>query len=433
VRAEPFEGGSAGRCLTTSALCAAAIVLALAVGAAAQPLPQTRPEQVGLSSERLGRLTRVLNDEIEKGKFPGAVALIARKGRIAYFQTFGVRDPATNAPMTRDAIFRIYSMTKPITSVAVMMLQEEGRLVLSDPVSKFLPQLAHLQVAVGKENAGAAEPAYELVPAKRDITIHDLLRHTSGFAYGARTANAMVKEAYARARVDTRDQSSAELVEKLATVPLAHQPGAAWEYSRSTDVLGRVVEVISGKSLGAFFAERVFAPLGMKDSGFFVPKEQLGRVAQALPIDPATGEKTSLIDVKAPPKFESGGGGGVSTAEDYLRFAQMMLNGGQLGRIRLLSSTTVAFMASDHLGPVKATMRRPGYTFGLGLSVRDEVGMDGQSGSIGEYGWAGAGGTYFWVDPKQQLVAILMTQAPGPSRVYYRQLFKELVQQAVID
>jgi|KBSSwiStaDraftv2_1062776.scaffolds.fasta_scaffold02855_5 CubicO group peptidase (beta-lactamase class C family) len=412
----------------------AAITLALLTGpAGAQaPLPSARPEQVGLSTERLGQLGQVLRQEIAKGKIPGAVALVARKGRIAYHEAFGARDPATRAPMTRDAIFRIYSMTKPVTSVAIMMLQEEGRLVLNDPVSKFLPQLTKLQVAVEKKDA-SGQPTLELMPAQREITIHDLLRHTSGFTYGGRTTNLTVKEAYAREGVDARDLTNAELVDRLAKVPLAHQPGTAWEYSRSVDVLGRVVEVISGKSLGGFFADRIFRPLGMKDSGFSVPQAQQGRLAQAFPIDPATGDKIALIDVTTPPRYESGGGGAVSTTDDYVRFAQALLNGGRLDRARLLGRTTVAFMASDHLGPISATIRRPGYTFGLGFQVRKDVGLDGQSGSIGEYGWAGAGGTYFWVDPKEQVVAILMTQAPGPSRVYYRQLFKELVQQAIVD
>jgi len=412
----------------------AGITLALLTGpAGAQaPLPSARPEQVGLSTERLGQLGQVLRQEIAKGKIPGAVALVARKGRIAYYEAFGARDPATRAPMTRDAIFRIYSMTKPVTSVAIMMLQEEGRLVLNDPVSKFLPQLTKLQVAVEKKDA-SGQPTLELMPAQREITIHDLLRHTSGFTYGGRTTNLTVKEAYAREGVDARDLTNAELVDRLAKVPLAHQPGTAWEYSRSVDVLGRVVEVISGKSLGGFFADRIFRPLGMKDSGFSVPQAQQGRLAQAFPIDPATGDKIALIDVTTPPRYESGGGGAVSTTDDYVRFAQALLNGGRLDRARLLSRTTVAFMASDHLGPISATIRRPGYTFGLGFQVRKDVGLDGQSGSIGEYGWAGAGGTYFWVDPKEQVVAILMTQAPGPARVYYRQLFKELVQQAIVD
>ena len=400
---------------------------------AADPLPRVKPEQVGLSSERLAHLGRVLNEEVEKGKIPGAVALVARKGRIAYFESLGARDPETRAPMTRDAIFRIYSMTKPFTSVAVMMLQEEGRLVLNDPISKFLPQLAKLSVAVESKDPATGQTTYELVPARREITVQDLLRHTSGFTYGSRTTNTMVRDAYAAARVDARDLTNAELVERLATVPLVHQPGTAWEYGRSTDVLGRLVEVISGKSLGAFFAERIFRPLAMKDAGFSVPRDQQGRLAQPFAVDPATGEKISLVDVSTPPKYESGGGGGVATTDDYIRFAQMLLNGGRLNGPRLLSRTTVNFMASDHLGRMSESHRTPGYTFGLGFSVRMATGLAGQAGSVGEYGWAGAGGTYFWVDPKEQLVAILMTQAPGPSRVYYRQLFKELVEQAVLD
>jgi CubicO group peptidase (beta-lactamase class C family) len=409
----------------------ALVLLTTAVWAA--PLPRARPEQVGLSSERLDRVTRVLRNEIEKGRFPGAVALVARKGKIAYFESLGVRDPATGAPMTKDAIFRIYSMTKPFTSVAVMMLQEEGRLVLTDPISKLMPQLAKLQVAVERTDETTGRHVFDLVPAQREITIQDLLRHTSGFAYGSRTRNARVKEAYASAGVDARDLTNAELVERLAKVPLAHQPGTAWEYSRSTDVLGRLVEVIAGVPLGKFFEERIFVPLKMTDSGFWVPKAKLARLAQPLATDPATGDAIKLIDVTAPPKYESGGGGGVSTADDYVRFAQMLLDGGRLDGTRLLSRTTVAFMASDHLGRISGTMRAPGHTFGLGFSVRSDVGLAGQSGSIGEYGWAGAGGTYFWINPKEELIGILMTQAPGPSRLYYRQLFKELVQQAIVD
>jgi CubicO group peptidase (beta-lactamase class C family) len=399
----------------------------------AEPLPRAQPADVGLSAERLDRVGRVFRSEIEKGRIPGAVAVVARKGRIAYFESFGVRDPATGAPMGKDAIFRIYSMTKPMTSVAVMMLQEEGRLVLTDPVSKFLPQLTKLQVAVERKDPGTGQITFDLAPAAREITIQDLLRHTSGFAYGSRTRNARVKELYAKEGVDARDLTNAELVDRIAKVPLAHQPGAAWEYSRSTDVLGRLVEVVAGVPLGRFFEERIFVPLKMADSGFFVAAAKLGRVAQPFAKDPATGDKISLIDVTTPPKYESGGGGGVSSTDDYVRFAQMLLNGGRLDGARLLSRTTVAFMTSDHLGRISDTLRTPGYTFGLGFRVRKDVGLDGQSGSIGEYGWAGAGGTYFWVDPKEELIGILMTQAPGPSRTYYRQLFKELVQQALVD
>ena len=391
---------------------------------AADALPRTKPEAVGLSSERLKRVGQVLQREIDDRKFPGAVALVARKGKIAYFESFGVRDPDGSSPMTNDAIFRVYSMTKPWTSVAIMMLQEEGRLVLSDPVSKFLPALKGLQVA---------DASGTLVPAAREMTIQDLLRHTSGLTYGGRTTNPVVKEAYRREDVDSRDLTNAELVERLAKVPLAHHPGTAWEYSRSTDVLGRLVEVIADTTLGGFFQERLFQPLRMTDSGFWVPKEKQLRLAGGFATDPATGQPNRLIEVTAPPKYESGGGGGISTAADYVRFAQMMLNGGQLDGRRLLSRTTVRLMTADHLGKIADTARRPGYTFGLGFAVRTDYGLDPQSSSPGEFNWAGAGGTFFWVDPKEELVAILMTQAPGPSRVYYRQLFRQMVQQAIVN
>ena len=406
-------------------LVAVAITLFTTTAAwAADALPTTKPEAVGLSAERLKRLEQVLQREIAAKKFPGAVALVARKGKIAYLESFGVRDPNGTAPMTNDSIFRIYSMTKPWTSVAIMMLQEEGRLVLSDPVSKFLPQLKSLQVADAKGT---------LVPASRQMTIQDLLRHTSGLTYGSRTTNATVKDAYREHLVDARDLTNAELIDRLAKVPLAHHPGTHWEYSRSTDVLGRVVEVIAGTTLAGFFQERLLGPLKMVDSGFWVPKEKQARLAGPFAVDPATGEAINLIDVTAPPRYESGGGGAVSTAADYVRFAQMMLNGGQLDGQRLLSRTSVRLMTSDHLGKIADTARSPGYTFGLGFAVRTDYGLGAQSSSPGEFNWAGAGGTFFWVDPREEVIAILMTQAPGPSRTYYRQLFRQMVQQAIVD
>ena len=401
-----------------------AVLLTTTAAWAADALPTTKAEAVGLSSERLQRLGQVLQREIDAKKFPGAVALVARKGKIAYFESFGVRDPNSATKMTNDSIFRIYSMTKPWTSVAIMMLEEEGRLVLTDPVSKFLPQLKGLQVA---------DASGVLTPARREMTIQDLLRHTSGLTYGARTTTLAVKEAYKKADVDARELTNAELIDRLAKVPLMHHPGAAWEYSRSTDVLGRVVEVIAGTTLGGFFQERITGPLKMADSGFWVPQDKQARLAGGFATDPATGEPNRLIDVTAPPKYESGGGGGVSTAADYVRFSQMLLNGGQLEGKRLLSRTTVRLMTADHLGKIADTTRAPGYTFGLGFAVRTDYGLGAQASSPGEFNWAGAGGTFFWVDPKEELVAILMTQAPGPSRLYYRQLFRQMVQQAIAD
>jgi CubicO group peptidase (beta-lactamase class C family) len=424
-----------------------AIVALAAVTAWAQGLPVARPEQVGLSSERLDRIGPVLRSEIEKGKFPGAVALIARKGRTAYFESFGFRDKATGAPMSKDAIFRIYSMTKPLVSVGAMVLMEEGRLVLTDPVSKFLPPLAKLQVSVPRFDSSSGKVTYTIAPADREMTIQDLLRHTSGLVYGEITVNAPVKEAYAKAGVyqpdglpfDSRGMTPAEQVERLAKAPLAHQPGTVWEYSLSTDVLGRVIEAASGMTLGRFLQERVFTPLKMADSGFYVEKGKLGRVAEALP-----GWPIKLLDVTAPPKNDSGGAGGVSTAADYLRFSQMLLNGGQLDGARVLSRSTVSLMTSDHLAkitvgvtptpsPGELLLGTPGYTFGLGFAVRQGAGVAGTPGSAGEYMWAGFGGTYFWIDPKEELAGILMTQAPSPERAYYRKLFKQLVYQAIVE
>jgi CubicO group peptidase (beta-lactamase class C family) len=408
-----------------SMLLAAVIALLTTTAVfAADALPTAKPDAVGLSPDRLKRLGQVLQREIDAKKFPGAVALVARKGKIAYFESFGVRDPNGSAAMTNDSIFRIYSMTKPWTSLAIMMLEEEGRLVLTDQVSKFLPQLKGLQVA---------DATGRVMPAAREMTIQDLLRHTSGLAYGARTTNYFVKDAYRKADVDARELTNAELIDRLAKVPLVHQPGTAWEYSRSTDVLGRVVEVIAGTTLGGFFQERLFGPLKMTDSGFWVAKEKHARLAGSFATDPATGNANNLIDVTAQPRYESGGGGGVSTAADYVRFAQMMLNGGQLDGQRLISRTTVRLMTADHLGKIADTMRSPGYTFGLGFAVRTDYGLGAQASSPGEFNWGGAGGTFFWVDPKEELVAILMTQAPGPSRLYYRQLFRQMVQQAIVD
>ncbi len=431
-----------------ASLTACAVIALAATTAFAQMLPSAAPEQVGFSADRLDRIGRILRSEIEKRKLPGAVALVARKGRVAYFESFGLRDPATGTPMSNDTIFRVYSMTKPLVSVAAMMLLEDGRAVLTDPVSKFLPPLGKLPVSVQKADPVSGKVTYSLVPAEREMTLQDLLRHTSGLAYGELTANAPVKEAYAKAGLapsdglpfDIRSLTPAEEVERLATVPLAHQPGTVWEYSLSSDVLGRVVEAISGMTLGQFLQERLFSPLKMSDSGFFVPTDKLARLAQPAPADPATGNPIRLIDVTATPNNDSGGAGGVSTAADYLRFAQMLLNGGRLDAVRVLSRSTVALMTADHLGKLDAALTpgelllgTPGYTFGLGFAVRREAGLAGAPGSPGEYMWGGFAGTYFWIDPKEELIGILMTQAPGALRVYHRKLFKQLVYQAIVD
>src|SRR5574341_593206 len=419
---------------STALVCGLAYVL-LATLVWADALPTAKPEDVGLSSQRLARVTEVVKAEVAKGRYPGAVALVARRGKIAYVEAIGQRDPATGAPMPKDAIFRLYSMTKPFTSVAAMMLVEEGRLVLADPVSKYLPKLAKLQVSVPRLDPQSGKVTYVWVAAEREMTIQDLLRHTSGLVYGGFTSHAQVKELYAKEQVDWKDVTPGEQIERLAKVPLAHQPGGAWEYSLSTDVLGRVIEAVSGATLGRFLEERVFGPLKMTDTAFLVPNARVARLAQPFPKDPA-GKPINLLDVTVPQKNDAGGAGSAGTAADYARFSQMLLNGGQLDGVRLLGRATVAHMASDHLGDIKVAspILARGYGFGLGFAVRKETGLNSMNGSPGEYRWGGAAGTAFWIDPKEQMVVVWMTQAqPGPARGQDRDLFGQLVQAAIID
>ena len=415
------------------------LTTALGLGATlawAQGLPTAPPEEVGLSSARLAKITAAVNAEIAKGRYPGAVALVARRGKVAYFEALGQLDPKAGAPMTRDAIFRLYSMTKPFTSVAAMMLLEDGRILLNDPVSKYLPALANRQVAVPHYDAGTGKVIYALVPAEREITLQDLLRHTSGFVYGNNTLNPRVKELYAKESVGWADVTPAEQIARLSKVPLAHQPGSAWEYSLSTDVMGRVIEAVSGMTLGQFLDQRLFTPLRMTDTAFLVPNGKGARLAQPFAKDPVTGDPVALLDVTVAQKNDAGGAGSAGTAADYARFSQMLLNGGQLDGVRILGRATVAQMTSDHLGDTRVaipTLPR-GYGFGLGFAVRKETGLNWVTGSAGEYRWGGAAGTAFWVDPKEQMVVVWMTQAqPGPRRGEDRDLFRQLVQAAILD
>jgi CubicO group peptidase (beta-lactamase class C family) len=412
----------------------------------AQGLPGAAPESVGMSAQRLKNISSTFQKEIDKGNLPGVVVLVARKGRLVYADAIGFQNKAAGKPMRKDAIFRIYSMTKPLVSVAAMMLVEDGKLELTDPVSKFLPAMKNMQVSVVKVDAEFARTTYTLAPAEREITVQDLLRHTAGFAYANLTQNKAVIDAYTKAGIDAdlRGLKPEEEVERAAKAPLVHQPGTFWEYSIATDVLGRVVEAASGKRLADFLEERLLAPLAMKDTAFFVAADKMDRLAEALPVDATSdNQPIKLYDVAALPNNDSGGAGGVSAAADYLRFAQMMANGGQLEGKRILSRTTVELMTSDHLGtriqaqspmtPGEVLLSTPGYTFGLGFAVRPVPGVAGVPGSAGEFMWGGYAGTYFWVDPKEQLVAVYMTQAPSPIRSYFRKLFKQLVYAAIID
>src|SRR5262245_5942226 len=404
-----------------------------------QPLAAAAPEQVGMSGERLGRITTMLKKEIAYGKLPGAVGMVARKGKIVYSDAIGFQDKGANTPMKLDSIFRIYSMTKPLASVAAMRLVEDGVIQLTDPVSKFLSAFKDMQVSVATTGTDG-KTTYANVPAGRPIIVQDLLRHSAGLAYAEITKNEPVKAAYVEAKFsqpgvheyDSRGMTPAEQVERIAKAPLIHQPGTMWEYSMAVDILGRVVEAASGKRLAVVLDERLFKPLKMVDSSFWLPPEKMSRLAQPLAVDPASGQKISVLDVSAEPKNDSAGAGALSTATDYLRFAQMLLNGGELDGVRVLSRSTIKLMTSDHLGtriaapfqPGELLLGTPGYTFGLGFAVRQGDGVAGVAGSAGEFMWAGYAGTYFWVDPKEEIVGVYMTQAPSPIRAYYRKMFK---------
>jgi CubicO group peptidase (beta-lactamase class C family) len=390
------------------------------------PLPLALPEEVGLSSARLARVGVALNRAIDHGRVPGVVALVARRGKLAYFESFGRRNPAAAAAMSEDSIFRIYSMTKPIVSVAVMMLAEEGRLLIADPLAHYVPEFAQMKVAAGGEKL-------ELVLAERPITLLDLLRHTSGVTY-EHMATGAAQQLYREARVARRDQSNAELAVRLAGLPLVYQPATHWQYGHSTDLLGRVIEVVTGKRLSEALAAMVLQPLGMVDTGFAVAPGQSARLAEPFPQDPDSGAPVNLLPVKDPPQFESGGGGLVSTAADYARFLAMLANGGSLDSRRLLGRKTIERMSADHLGPIPGDppMLPIGYGFGLGFAVRRQTGIANMAGSAGEYYWGGVAGTAFWIDPREELFAVLMLQGPG-QREYFRLLFRNLVYGAIVD
>ena len=412
----------------------ALLCLLAAAAAHAQTLPTAKPEDVGMSSERLARLAARLRTDAEKGTIPGSVLLVARHGKLAMFEASGLRDPQTKAPMTNDAIFRIYSMSKPLTSVGVMLLFEEGKLTLDQPVSRYIPALGKLKVGVEKTDA-AGNKTLELVDSRRDMTIQDLLRHTSGLTYGF-FGDSLVKKEYQAASPTADSPTNAEMVERLAKLPLAYQPGTTWDYSYSTDVLGRVLEVVGGTSLYQFQKERLLDPLGMKDTMFYVTDAaRQARIAEPFKDDRSIGVGAEFNDPRVVQKWESGGGGMVGTAMDYARFLQMLLNGGTLEGKRYLSPRTIGYMTSDHLSsvitPGPLYLPGPGFSFGLGFAVRKEAGVSPFAGSVGEYNWGGAGGTYFWVDPKENMFVVFMMQSPK-QRVPYRGVLKDMVYAAIV-
>lgn len=430
------------RSKSMTGLCAAVLMVPLAMEADANgkdPLPRVDPASVGLSPERLARIAPAFKSEIEKGRIPGVVLAVARRGKLAYFEAIGAIDPATKAPMTTDALFSIASMTKPMVSVGIMILAEEGKIFLNDPVGKYLPQLKDMKVALVRKDADGKE-SVESVPAKRQPSIQDLLRHTSGVTYGGRGTTAVHKLWPRGSAVAATQFTGSEFLETIGKLPLLHEPGTVWDYSLSVDILGMVIEAVSGQPLSAFLAERLWQPLGMVDTSFAVPDDKKVRYARAFPNDPLSGKPQSVLHAGAKPiKFECGGGCGVSTAGDYIRFSQMLLNGGVLDGKRILGKKTVAYMTSNHLGPgiennvAKTDPSRDGYGFGLGFAVRLTPGIAGVSGSEGDYNWGGAYGTFFWNDPREELTVVFMSQGPGPIRTYYRKFVNALVLQAIVE
>lgn len=378
-----------------------------------------------LNARALARIPGVLQSHIDAGRIPGAIAMVAHGGRVARVDVLGLQDPQAGTPMREDSIFRIYSMTKPIVSLMALMLAEEGVLQLVDPVSKYLLEFARQQVAVEEEGV------VRLEPARREATVHDLLRHTAGLTYEFLGRNA-VQQQYIDQDIGDRTRTLAEHMRTLAAIALQDQPGTCFQYSRATDVLGAVVSVATGLPLGELLAQRILEPLGMKDTGFSVPEADWPRLAEAFAKDPDSGAEVRMIEPREVPAMDSGGGGLMSTAADYLRFLQLMRNKGTLDGVRLASRKTIEWMTSDHLGsmPARGEMLPPGYGFGLGFAVRTHAGLAPQPGTVGQYFWSGIGGTSFFIDPQEDLFAMLLTQAPY-QRIYFRNLWRHLVYAAL--
>lgn len=424
---KPWRSDAFGR----RALIAALVLLSGAVGATAGPDGRAARS---FSSEGLAKVSDYIRNEVAAGTIPGAILLLQQHGKPVYYQQFGVRDVATEISMSADTIFRLYSMSKPITSVMAMMLVEEGRLSLDDPVAKYIPAFAGMKVGVEKK-AEDGKVALVLEPLERPVTIRDLLRHTAGLPYGYQGGGA-VRELYAAANLFDSDLSNADFVAKVATLPLVEQPGTVWDYGHSTDVLGRVVEVISGKTLLQFEKERLLDPLHMTETAFFVADPaKFPRIAEPMPTDRNISPTTQLRDIRRPVAWESGGAGMVGTIGDYARFTQMLLNGGSYEGRRYLKPETIALMASDHVGPETGIARDQNYYpggssgFGLGFAVRTSV-PSGTSWPLGEYRWDGVGGTFFFIDPEDDVFGIFMVQTPS-QRGRIQLALKTLIYQAM--
>ena len=411
------------------------VMLVLATPVTAQVFPKASPEQVGFSPERLKRLTDVFQAYVADGKLAGSVVLVARRGKIAYLHAFGQRDREVNAPMPEDAIFRIASQTKALVSVGVMILQEQGKLLIGDPVGKYLPEFQKTTVAIPKKDGG-----YDVVDAKQPITIRHLLTHTAGIGYGEGVA----RDRWQSAKIQgwyfaDRDEPVGATVTRMAALPFDAQPGERFVYGYSTDILGALIERVSGETLAAFLATHLFGPLGMKDTQFYLPDSKVDRLAVVYSAteggklerapDPGTGVGQGAY-VKGPRKSFSGGAGILSTATDYARFLQMMLNGGELDGKRILSRKTIELMTVDHLVNKQV---EDGVGFGLGFSVLKDLGARGVPGSVGEFGWGGAYHSSYWVDPKKELVVVYFTQLLPARDVDDHGKLRILIYQAIMD
>jgi CubicO group peptidase (beta-lactamase class C family) len=409
-------------------------------------LPTALPEEVGMSTERLGRIRPALQKYIDADLIPGAATLVARHGRVVHLDVQGLRDVEGGSPVTADTIFRIASMTKPITSVALMMLFEEGHFLLSDPISRWMPEFADVKVAERPPRGEFSGEPWRFVSASRPITVRHILTHTAGFSA---TPRGVTPEEFARVmQRQSDDETIGDFVKRYATLPLGYHPGESWDYSRATCVVGHLVELISGMTLAEFLRERIFEPLGMTDTCFYLPQEKLDRFAACY--TPGEDNKIKLTDsptpesrfVKEPHTYFMGSGGLVSTIGDYYRFDQMMLNGGELDGARLLGRKTVEFMTMNHTGDLHIWLPGPWAGFGLGFGVVMNTdclntltaGHHGPSPwSVGSYTWGGAFCTFPWVDPAEDLIGIVMTQV-GPYRhLNLRQEYVGLVNQAIID
>ena len=403
--------------------------------AAGQSFEIAEPEQVGMSSSRLRRIVPALRAQIDSGQLPGAVLAIARHGKLVFHEAVGFLGPDQRKPMPRDALFAIASMTKPVTGVAALMLWEEGRLGLADPVEKFLPRLGHRRVALLNERVLSGQGPIETVAAARSITMLDLMRHTSGLTYGGRGTTAVHALYPASSNAAGASLDTGQFLDRLAAAPLLYQPGTVWDYGLSIDVIGLVVEALSGQTLGGFLRDRLFGPLGMTDTTFQVPADKAARLARPLPRDPDTGEEQSVPDRAEALRFECGGGGLASTALDYLRFAQMLLGGGLLGDTRILGRKTVEAMRTNRMTPdienriAELDPNSDGYDFGLTVAVRERP--SALMGSLGEFYWNGAYGTLWWADPAEDLAVVFMAQVPGLQRRRYRPFINALVYQAL--